>query len=65
MAIDSKLRAYDLTKLRVRDIAHGEHVSSRAMVMRQKTQHPVQFEITYQTGHSVAVTEAKFSDSYL
>lgn len=29
LAIDSKLRACDLTKLRVRDIAHGEHVSSR------------------------------------
>lgn len=27
LAIDSKLRAWDLTKLRVRDIAHGEHVS--------------------------------------
>lgn len=36
-AIDSKLRACDLTKLRVRDVAHGEHVSSRVMVMQQKT----------------------------
>jgi hypothetical protein len=27
LAIDSKLRACDLTKLRFRDIAHGEHVS--------------------------------------
>ena len=26
LAIDSKLRVCDLTKLRVRDIAHGEHV---------------------------------------
>lgn len=26
LAIDSKLRACDLTKLRVRDVAHGEHV---------------------------------------
>ena len=33
LAIDSKLRACDLTKLRVRNVAHGEHVSSRAMVM--------------------------------
>ena len=49
LAIDSKLRACDLTKLRVLDIAHGEHVSSRAIVMQQKTQHPVQFEITEQT----------------
>ena len=31
LAIDSKLRACDLTKLRVRDVAHGDRVSSRAM----------------------------------
>lgn len=49
VAIDSKLRACDLTKLQVRDIAHGEHVSSRAIVMQQKTHQPVQFEITEQT----------------
>ena len=49
LAIDSKLRACDLTKLRVRDLAHGEHVSTRAIVMQQKTQRPVQFEITAQT----------------
>lgn len=42
LALDSKLRAGDLTKLRVRDVAHGEHVSARAMVMQQKTQRPVQ-----------------------
>lgn len=33
LAIDSKLRACDLTKLRVLDIAHGDHASSRAIVM--------------------------------
>ncbi|SBW79448.1 integrase [Pseudomonas veronii 1YdBTEX2] len=49
LAIDSKLRACDLTKLRVRDVAHGNHVAARAMVMQQKTQRPVQFEITAQT----------------
>jgi hypothetical protein len=49
LAIDSKLRACDLTKLRVRDVAHGEHVSPRAIVMQQKTLRPVQFEITEQT----------------
>lgn len=49
LAIDSKLRACDLTKLRVRDVAHGEHVSPRSIVMQQKTQRPVQFEITEQT----------------
>jgi len=55
LAIDSKLRACDLTKLRVRDIAHGDHVSTRAIVMQQKTQQSVQFEITAQTRASVEV----------
>lgn len=49
LAIDSKLRACDLVKLRVRDVAHGDHVSSRAIVTQQKTKRPVQFEITEQT----------------
>lgn len=49
LAIDSKLRACDLTKQRVRDVAHGNHVVARAMVMQQKTKRPVQFEITAQT----------------
>ncbi len=53
LAIDSKLRACDLVKLRVRDIAHGEHVAPRAIVMQQKTQRPVQFEITEQTRESL------------
>ncbi len=35
LAINSKLRACDLTKLRVRDIAHGDQVSMRAIVMQQ------------------------------
>lgn len=49
LAIDSKLRACDLTKLRVCDVAHGNHVVGRAMVIQQKTKRPVQFEITAQT----------------
>jgi integrase len=53
LAIDSKLRACDLTKLRVRDVCLGEHVASRATIMQQKTQRPVQFEITEQTRESV------------
>lgn len=39
----------DLTQLRSRDIAHGEHVSSQAIVMQQKTKRQEQFEITEQT----------------
>jgi len=54
LAIDSKLRACDLIKLRVRDIAHGDRVAARAIVMQQKTQRPVQFEITVQTREAVA-----------
>lgn len=54
LALDSKLRASDLTKLRVRDVAHGEHVLPRAMVMQQKTLRPVQFEITEQTRFAIA-----------
>ena len=49
LAIDSKLRACDLVKLRVLDIAHGGTVQSRAMVVQQKTSRPVQFEITKKT----------------
>ncbi|WCM18331.1 tyrosine-type recombinase/integrase [Paraburkholderia bryophila] len=53
LAIDSKLRACDLTKLRVRDVCLGTRVAPRATVMQQKTQRPVQFEITEQTRESV------------
>lgn len=48
-AIDSKLRACDLVKLRVSDVAHGDQIASRTIVMQQKTHRPVQFEITSQT----------------
>jgi integrase len=54
LAIDSKLRACDLVKLRVRDVSHGEHMAARAIVMQQKTQRPVQFEITEQTRDALA-----------
>lgn len=54
LAIDSKLRGCDLVKLRVRDISHGDHIARRATVMQQKTQQPVQFEITEQTRDTVS-----------
>ncbi|HZZ16844.1 MAG TPA: tyrosine-type recombinase/integrase [Candidatus Sulfotelmatobacter sp.] len=54
LVIDSKLRSCDLVKLRVRDVCNGDRVTSRAIVMQQKTQRPVQFEITEQTRESVA-----------
>ena len=68
LAIDSKLRSCDLVQLRVRDIPHGGTVSRRAMVMQQKTQQPVQFEITEQTRDSIShwINSAELmSDDYL
>jgi integrase len=53
LAIDSKLRGCDLVQLRVRDVAHGERIVTRAIVMQQKTQRPLQFEITEPTRKSV------------
>jgi len=54
LAIDCKLRGCDLVKLHVRDVSHGERMASRAMVMQQKTQRIVQFEITQQTRDALA-----------
>ena len=54
LAIDSKLRSCDLINLRVLDIANGEHIAKRAMIMQRKTKQPVQFEITGQTRESVS-----------
>ena len=54
LAIDSKLRACDLVKLRVRDVSHGDRIAARTIIMQQQTQRPVQFEITEQTREAVA-----------
>jgi hypothetical protein len=54
LAVDSKLRACDLVQLRVRDVCHGQSMASRALILQQKTQRPVQFEITEPTrDHSI------------
>ena len=68
LAIDSKLRGCDLVKLKVCDVAQGGRVSSRAIIMQQKTQRPVQFEITEQTRDSLAnwISQAQLkSEDYL
>ena len=68
LAIDSKLRGCDLVRLRVKDIAHGNQIASRAIVMQQKTHRPVQFEITEQTRRTVSswITKAQLkADQYL
>jgi site-specific recombinase XerC len=49
LGIDSKLRGCDLVSLKVRDICHGDQVATRVVVMQNKTQRPVQFEITAAT----------------
>jgi len=53
LAIDSKLRSCDLVALRVSDIAVAGSVRERAVIVQQKTGHPVQFELTEQTRESV------------
>ena len=53
LAIDSKLRACDLTALRVADIAQGSRIQPRARIIQRKTGRPVQFEITKQTRRSL------------
>ncbi|MDD2801168.1 MAG: tyrosine-type recombinase/integrase [Methylococcales bacterium] len=68
LAIDSKLRGCDLVKLKVCDVAQVGRVSSRAIIMQQKTHRPVQFEITEQTRDSLAnwISHAHLkSDEYL
>ena len=64
LAIDSKLRSCDLVKIRVMDVTHGGSVAKRAMVMQQKTQRPVQFEITEQTREVISdlIAYAKLSN---
>jgi integrase len=63
LGIDSKLRGSDLLSLKVRDVAHGKAVQSRAMVIQKKTQRPVQFEITKNTRESLEnlIAERQFS----
>ena len=53
LGIDSKLRACDLLKLKVRDVSHGERIAARAIVVQQKTSRPVQFEIGVDADHVV------------
>jgi integrase len=54
LAIDSKLRGCDLVNLKVRDVGHGTEAAQRTIVMQQKMQRPVQFEITEPTRDAVA-----------
>jgi len=53
LALDSKLRGCDLVKIKVSDLMQGCTMLSRAMIVQQKTNQPVQFEITKQTKEAV------------
>jgi len=53
LAIDSKLRACDLVKLKVPDVCDGSEVKHRASVLQQKTGNPVRFEISKQARESI------------
>ena len=52
LALDSKLRACDLLKLRLSDVSSRSKVNNRATVLQQKTGRSVQFEITRRTRES-------------
>ncbi len=58
-AIDSKLRGCDLVDLRAQDVAHGDRIVSRAMVMQRKTGQPVRFELTEQARDALKAWIAK------
>jgi hypothetical protein len=45
VAIDSKLRGYDVVKVKIGDLAAYGRVRSRAVVVQQKAGRPVQFEL--------------------
>lgn len=53
LAIDSKLRACDLVKLRLDDVCSGTNVLRRATIVQKRTGRPVQFEISEQSRNSV------------
>jgi len=68
LAIDSKLRACDLVRLRLCDVGSADHISSRAIVLQQKTQRPVQFEIAAPTRDAISawIKQAQLqSNAYL
>lgn len=46
LAIDSKLRGCDLVKIKIGDVVADADIRNRATVIQQKTNRPVQFELT-------------------
>lgn len=56
LAIDSKLRDYDLVALKINDIVASGQVRHRALSVQKKTGRPVQFEITQTTRESIKIS---------
>src|SRR3546814_3112096 len=54
LAVDRKLRACDLVRLRIEDVAPHGYTAQRAPVEQRKAGRPVQFEITEQSRHRTA-----------
>ena len=54
LAIDSKLRACDLVRLRVEELLSGNSVRDRATIIKKKRKRPVQSEVTEQTKAALA-----------
>lgn len=46
LAIDSKLRGCGLVKIKIGDVVAGADIRNRATIVQQKTNRPVQFELT-------------------
>lgn len=46
LAIDSKLRGCDLIKIKISELASGADIRTKAIVIQQKTDKPVPFELT-------------------
>jgi integrase len=55
LAIDSKLRGCDLVKLKIGQLVVNAAARHRATIVQQKTERPVQFELTEQTRESLEV----------
>src|ERR1700738_2533349 len=55
LAIDSKLRACDLVRLRIDEVCSRAKIRHRATVVQKKTGRPVQFEVTEQTKASLEI----------
>jgi len=68
LAIDSKLRGFDIVKLKVSDVAPHGYSIDRATVRQRKTGQPVKFEITEQTRQAIdkyLETKHKVPNDYL